>query len=155
MKVREVMSASVRSVKADTKVVEVASLMCLFRFHGVPVVDDENRLVGIIAEKDMLHSLFPTMDSLITEGMHSVDMDRQMGRYGEILEKRVDELMTKNPITVDPDTHVLRAATIMVKHNFRRIPICEKDGDLVGMLSLGDVHKAIFHANMTGALKAS
>ncbi len=155
MKVRDVMSASVRSVKPYTKVVEVASLMCLFRFHGVPVVDDENRLVGIIAEKDMLHSLFPTVESLMTEGMHSVDMDRQMGRYGETLEKPVDELMTKNPVSVDPDMHVLRAATIMVKHKFRRIPVSEKDGTLIGMLSLGDVHKAIFHANMTGALKAS
>lgn len=155
MKVRDVMSGSVRSVKPNTKIVEVASLMCLFRFHGVPVVDDDSRLVGIIAEKDMLHSLFPTVESLMTEGMHSVDMDRQMGRYGEILEKTVDELMTKNPISVDPEMHVLRAATIMVKHKFRRIPVAEKDGVLIGMLSLGDVHKAIFHANMTGALKAS
>ncbi|MEA3640061.1 MAG: CBS domain-containing protein [Lamprobacter sp.] len=155
MKVRDVMSGSVRSVKPDTKIVEVASLMCLFRFHGVPVVDDDNRLIGIIAEKDLLHSLFPTVESLMTEGMHSVDMDRQMGRYGEILEKRVDELMTKHPISVDPDMHVLRAATVMVKHQFRRIPVAEKDGALLGMLSLGDVHKAIFHANMRGALKTS
>ena len=84
--------------------------------------------------------------------MHSVDMDRQMGRYGEVLERRVDELMAKNPISVDPDMHLLRAATIMVRHNFRRIPIAE-NGKLLGMLSLGDVHKAIFHANITGALK--
>jgi CBS domain-containing protein len=152
MKVREVMSTSVRSVKADTKVMEVASLMCLYRFHGLPVVDDENRLIGVIAEKDVLHSLFPTLENLMSEGMHSVDYDRQMARYGEVLEQRVDKLMAKNPISVDPDMHLLRAATIMVKHNFRRIPIAE-DGKLVGMLSLGDVHKAIFHANITGALK--
>jgi CBS domain-containing protein len=152
MKVRDVMSQSVRSVKPDTKVMEVASLMCMYRFHGLPVVDDDNRLVGIIAEKDVLHSLFPTFEDLMTEGMHSVDMDRQMGRYTEVLERRVDELMAKNPISVDPDMHLLRAATIMVKHNFRRIPIAE-NGKLLGMLSLGDVHKAIFHANVTGALK--
>ncbi len=153
MKVRDVMSTSVRSVKADNKVMEVASLMCMYRFHGLPVVDDDNRLVGVIAEKDVLHSLFPTLENLMSEGMHSVDYDRQMARYSEVLEKRVDELMAKNPITVDPDMHLLRAATIMVKHNFRRIPIAE-NGRLVGMLSLGDVHKAIFHANVTGALKA-
>jgi CBS domain-containing protein len=152
MKVRDVMSQSVRSVKPDTKVMEVASLMCLYRFHGLPVVNDDGQLVGIIAEKDVLHSLFPTLESLMTEGMHSVDMDRQMGRYGEVLERRVDELMAKNPISVDPDMHLLRAATIMVRHNFRRIPIAE-NGKLLGMLSLGDVHKAIFHANITGALK--
>ena len=153
MKVREVMSTAVRSVRADTKVMEVASLMCLYRFHGLPVVDGDNRLIGIIAEKDVLHSLFPTLENLMSEGMHSVDYDRQMARYSEVLEHRVDELMARNPISVDPDMHLLRAATIMVKHNFRRIPIAEK-GKLVGMLSLGDVHKAIFHANVTGTLKA-
>ena len=153
MKVRDVMSTTVRSVRADTKVMEVASLMCLYRFHGLPVVDDENRLIGVIAEKDVLHSLFPTLEKLMAEGMHSVDLDREMGRYREVLEKAVGELMTRSPISVDPDMHLLRAATIMVKHHFRRIPIAEQ-GRLVGMLSLGDVHKAIFHANLTGALKS-
>jgi predicted transcriptional regulator len=76
-----------------------------------------------------------------------------MGRYKEVLERTVGELMAKNPISVDPDMHLLRAATVMVKHNFRRIPIAE-NGKLVGMLSLGDVHKAIFQANLSGALKS-
>lgn len=152
MKVRDAMSTSVRAVKAETKVMEVASLMCLYRFHGLPVVDDEQRLVGVIAEKDVLHCLFPTMESLVAEGLHSVDLDRQMASYRGVLEKTVGELMTRQPISVDPDMHLLRAATVMVRHNFRRIPIAE-DGKLVGMLTLGDVHKAIFHANLKGALK--
>ncbi len=154
MKVRDVMSSHVRSVKADTKVMEVASLMCLYRFHGLPVVDDDNRLIGFIAEKDVLNSLFPTMESLIKEGLHSVDLDRQMGSYKYVLEQTVGELMTPNPISVGPDMHLLRAATDMVRHKFRRIPVTE-GGRLLGMLSLGDVHKAIFHANITGTLKGS
>jgi CBS domain-containing protein len=152
MKVRDAMTCTVRSVKADTKVVEVASLMCLHRFHGLPVVDDDNRLIGVIAEKDLLHSLFPTIEQMVTEGLHSVDLDRQLGRYSEVLEHTVGELMAKTPIAVDPEMHLLRAATIMVKHNFRRIPVAE-GGRLVGMLTLGDVHKAIFHAHVTGELK--
>lgn len=152
MKVRDAMSCTVRSVSQDTKVAEVASLMCLYRFHGLPVVDDDNRLIGIIAEKDVLHSLFPTIESLVTEGLHSVDMDKQLGQYTGVLEQTVAELMSKNPISVDPEMHLLRAATIMVKHNFRRIPVTA-DGKLAGMLTLGDVHKAIFHAHVTGALK--
>jgi CBS domain-containing protein len=153
MKVRDAMSSSVRAVKADTKVLEVASLMCLYRYHGLPVVDDEDRLIGVIAEKDVLHCLFPTIENLVLEGMHSVDLDRQMRSYTEVLEQTVEEMMTRNPISVTPDMHLLRAATIMVKHNFRRIPVAD-GGRLVGMLTLGDVHKAIFHANVTGTLKA-
>jgi CBS domain-containing protein len=152
MKVRDAMTCSVRSVTQDTKVAEVASLMCLYRFHGLPVVDGDNRLIGIIAEKDVLHSLFPTMENLVSEGLHSVDMDKQLSRYSDVLEQTVSELMTRNPISVDPEMHLLRAATIMVRHNFRRIPVTDQ-GKLAGMLTLGDVHKAIFHGHVTGALK--
>ena len=151
MQVRDVMSASVRSVTPDTKVMEVASLMCLYRFHGIPVVEGDNQLVGIIAEKDVLHSLFPKIEHLMTEGIANVDLDREMGNYKEVLAMRVAELMTRNPIAVPPDMHILRAATIMVRNRFRRIPVAE-NGRLVGMLSLGDVHKAIFHANVADKL---
>ena len=151
MKVRDVMSRSVRTVKPETKIAEVASLMCLYRFHGLPVVDDENRLVGIIAEKDLLHSLFPKLDKLMSEGMHSVDLDKEMARYSEILAMSTADLMTPNPVTVDPEMHVLRAATVMVRHNFRRIPVAE-GRRVLGMLSIGDVHKAIFQASVTSGL---
>ncbi|NEX19711.1 CBS domain-containing protein [Thiorhodococcus mannitoliphagus] len=153
MKVRDAMSRSVRSIKPDTKIVEVASLMCLYRFHGLPVVDAEDHLLGVIAEKDVLHCLFPKLEDLMSEGMHSVDLDKEMARYGEVLDLTAEDLMTKKPVSVDPDMHLLRAATIMVRHSFRRMPVAE-DGKLIGMLSLGDVHKAIFHANLTGSLKA-
>ncbi len=154
MKVRDAMSRSVRSIKPDTKIIEVASLMCLYRFHGLPVVDDEDRLLGVIAEKDVLHCLFPKLEDLMSEGMHSVDLDREMGRYSEVLDLTAEELMTRKPVTVDPEMHLLRAATVMVRHNFRRLPVTDNDR-LIGMLSLGDVHKAIFHANITGALKGA
>jgi CBS domain-containing protein len=152
MQVKEIMSRSVRTVTPDTKVMEVASIMCLYRFAGLPVVEDEDRLVGLIAEKDVLHSLFPKLENLMEVGMANVDLDKEMARYKDVLALRVSDLMSRNPITVTPDMHVLRAATIMVRHRFRRIPVAE-DGRLLGMLSLGDVHKAIFHATITHKLE--
>jgi len=151
MLVKDVMSGSVRSVTPDTRVMEVASLMCLYRFHGLPVVDEQGQLIGMIAEKDVLHSLFPKIEDLMSEGMGNVDLDREMARYKEVLSMRVADLMTRNPIAVTPDMHVMRAATIMVRNRFRRIPVADQ-GRLVGMLSLGDVHKAIFHANVADKL---
>jgi CBS domain-containing protein len=152
MQVKEIMSRFVRTVTPDTKVLDVASIMCLYRFAGLPVVEDEDRLVGVIAEKDVLHCLFPKLEHLMEEGIANVDLDREMGRYKEVLAQRVSDLMTRNPITVTPDMHILRAATVMVRHRFRRIPVAEH-GKLVGMLSLGDVHKAIYHATITHKLE--
>jgi CBS domain-containing protein len=152
MQVKDIMSRSVRSVTPDTKVMEVASLMCLYRFHGLPVVEEGNRLVGLIAEKDVLHSLFPTIESLMEEGMANVDLDKEMAKYKDMLARPVAELMTTNPVSVNPDIHILRAASIMARNRFRRMPVTE-NGVLVGMVSLGDVHKAIFHLNVADKLK--
>lgn len=153
MKVREAMNSSVRTVTPDMKVSEVASLMCLYRFHGLPVVDAESKVVGVIAEKDLLKSLFPKIEDMIEHGVAAVDLDKQMGGYADVLEQTVGELMTKGPLTVDSEMHLLKAATIMVRRGFRRIPVV--DGEtLVGVLSLGDVHKAIFHANLSGRFSA-
>lgn len=152
MQVKDIMNRSVRFVRPDTKVMEVASIMCLYRIPGIPVVEDD-RLVGLIAEKDVLHSLFPTIESLMEEGLANVDLDREMAKYKDVLSLPVSDLMTRNPIAVNPDMHALRAATIMVRNRFRRIPVAD-NGTLVGMLSLGDVHKAIFHINVAGKLKA-
>ena len=153
MQVRDVMNKSVRAVRPDTKVMEVASLMCLYRYHGLPVTEEDGTLIGFIAEKDLLHHLFPTFERLMEEGLGNVDLDMEMGRYSEVLDLYVSNLMTRNPIAVTPDMHVLRATTIMVRNKFRRIPVAE-NGRLVGVLSLGDVHKAIFHANVAGTLKS-
>lgn len=154
MNVSEIMNRSVRSVAPDTKLLEVASLMCLYRFSGLPVVEKGDRLVGIIAEKDVLHRLFPTLEDLIGEGMQSVDLDHMMSQYKGVMTLRVSDLMVRNPITVSPDMHILRAATVMARNKFRRIPVAE-DGKLVGMVSLGDIHKAIFQANITATLSVN
>lgn len=151
MLVKDVMSSGVKAIAPDTKLVEVASLMCLYRYSGLPVVED-GRLVGLIAEKDVLHRLFPSLDDLMeVGGMASVDLDKMMSQYKDVLSLKAEDLMARNVITVSPDMHVLRAATVMVRHKFRRIPVAEGD-TLMGMLSLGDVHKAIFHANISNTL---
>lgn len=152
MLVQDIMSYGVKSISVDTSLVEVASLMCLYRYSGLPVVED-GKLIGIIAEKDVLHRLFPSLDDLM-ENMAVIDLDKMVGQYKDVLSLKVEDLMTRNPITISPDMHVLRAATVMVRHKFRRIPVA--DGDtLLGMLSLGDVHKAIFHANISSNLTPS
>lgn len=150
MLVRDVMTKTPKTVTPDTKLLEVASLMCMYRYSGFPVLDADDKLVGFIAEKDLLHRLFPTLEDLM-EGMAAVDLDAMLGQYKDVLNLRVSDLMQPKAITISPDMHVLRGAAIMVKHHFRRIPVA--DGNkLVGMMSLGDVHKAIFQANISGMM---
>ncbi|MEJ2407099.1 MAG: CBS domain-containing protein [Candidatus Thiodiazotropha sp.] len=145
MLVSEIMSKSPKTVSPDTKLVEVVSLMCLFRYSGLPVEED-GKLVGIIAEKDVLHRMFPTLEEVM-DGMSSPDYDKMMMQYKDVVNLKVADLMSHSVITVKPDMHILRAATIMVRHKFRRIPVADGN-QLLGMLSLGDIHKAIFQENL-------
>jgi CBS domain-containing protein len=146
MLVKDIMSRSVRTVGADTALLEVSSLMCLYRLSGLPVVTDD-KLVGFIAEKDVLSRLFPTLSDLM-EGMATVDYSAMETQFKEVLYLKTADVMSSRVISVPPDMHVLQAAAAMVRHNFRRIPVASGD-QLEGMLSLGDVHKALFHANVS------
>ncbi|WP_245831920.1 CBS domain-containing protein [Solemya velesiana gill symbiont] len=61
------MSRAPRTVTPDTDLVEVVSLMCLYRYSGLPVLEDD-KMVGFIAEKDVLHRMFPTLEEMMSAG---------------------------------------------------------------------------------------
>ncbi len=152
MQVKDIMTHTVKTVSPSTRLIEVVSMMCLYRYSGIPVVDD-GKLIGIISEKDILHSLLPSMDDLMGN-MSSVDFDALMKDYSSVIQQTVADLMTHKVMTVSPDMHILKAASLMAGKRFRHIPVTEGD-TLVGMLSLGDVHKAIFHENISASLSAN
>ena len=146
------MSRSIKTVSSSTQLSEVVSLMCLYRYSGLPVVDDD-KLVGIISEKDVLHRLLPNVDELMSN-MSTIDFDSKIKDYSNVINLKVADLMTTGVASVTPDMHILKAAAIMAGKRFRRIPVTEGD-KLVGMLSLGDVHKAIFHKSISSNLSAA
>ena len=152
MQVKDIMSRSIKTVSSSTQLNEVVSLMCLYRYSGLPVVDD-GKLVGIISEKDVLHRLLPNVDELMSN-MSTIDFDSLIKDYSNVINLKVADLMTTGVASVTPDMHILKAAAIMAGKRFRRIPVTEGD-KLVGMLSLGDVHKAIFHKSISSNLSAA
>ena len=147
MLVSEIMTRAPKTVTPEAKLLEVVSLMCLFRYSGLPVENEEGKMVGFIAEKDVLHRMFPTLEDF-KDMMAAPDYESMMFQYKDVVNLKVADVMTPNVITVSPDMHILKAATVMVRHKFRRIPVADA-GKLVGMLSLGDIHKAIFQANLS------
>ena len=142
MLVEDIMSTSLKTVTPTTPMAEVVSMMCLYRLSGIPVVEDDNKLVGFISERDVLGPMFPKIEDMMN-GLHSIDMTKALGQYSEVVSMQVEALMTRSVITVPPDMEILKAAARMVGNKFRRIPVAVGDR-LLGMLSLGDVHKSIY-----------
>ena len=150
MLVKDIMTQSVKSVNIDTSIMEVSSMMCLYRYSGLPVIC-EGKLAGLIAEKDILYHLFPKIEDCF-DSLVSINLDDKVSEFKSVVTLKVADLMTSKVISVSPDFHILKACALMVKHKFRRIPVTE-DGQLVGMISLGDVHKALFQNYVAKSVK--
>ncbi len=145
MLVKDIMTTNVRTVSSDKKLGEVVSLMCIYRFSGIPVVDD-GRLVGTVSESDVLGKMFPKLEDLM-DSMSTIDYDALMSQYSNVVNVKVKDVMTPTVVTIKPDMHILQAASMMCGRKFRRIPVAVGD-ELLGMVSMGDVHKAIFQSTL-------
>lgn len=153
MLVKDIMSETVKTATPDTLIRDVAMIMCFSKISGLPVVDAAGHIVGIISEKDILWGMFPSLhDSIRVPAVP--DFEALERDYKDIVNQRVAELMTTKVFTVSPDMPVLRAASIMFRNRIRRIPVAD-NGKLVGIVSVGDVHKAIFRCNLGVSLGRS
>jgi CBS domain-containing protein len=145
MLVKDIMTTNLRTVTSDKKLGEVVSLMCIYRYSGIPVVDD-GKLVGMVSESDVLGRMFPKLEDLM-DSMSTVDYDEQVNQYSNVVSLTVKDVMSPVVISIKPEMHILQAASMMVGRKFRRIPVAVSD-ELVGMVSMGDVHKAIYQSTL-------
>lgn len=142
MKVSEVMSKEVDSVSLETKVRDLSRLIFGRRINGVPVCKDK-KIVGFITERDILSKFYPSMQEYMEDPVHARDFEGMERRVAEILSLTAEEIMSKNPITVRPDTPLLQSQSLMFVHKVGRVPVVDKKGNLVGMISKGDIFRAI------------
>jgi CBS domain-containing protein len=143
MLVHEVMSTGVVTARKTDTVRSAVVKMLSRHFASVPVVEDDGRLVGIVTLRDVLLPLYPNYGDYIHDNVHSRDFVEMEEGYPEVLGKKVEEVMSVNPMTVSPSDPVLQAASYMGLKNFRRIPVVER-GKLVGIVSVGDVNRGLF-----------
>ena len=144
MRVHDVMSTgAVTAMKTDT--VRSVVIKMLNRHCGaIPVVEGDNQLVGLVTLRDVLLPLYPNYGDYIHDTVHSRDFIEMEEGYAEVSGKKVEEIMSRNPLTVSPNVPILEAASYMGLKNFRRIPVVDK-GTLLGMVSIGDINRGLFY----------
>lgn len=118
MKVSEVMTTEVETVQMNSSLEEVASIMKVENVGAVPVVDEDDDLVGIITDRDIVVRC-------IAEGKDPA-------------ETNVEDVLSHELETIEPDADVEEATRLMADRQIRRLPVCQ-DGELVGMVSIGDL----------------
>ena len=143
MKVREIMTSDVITVRRDTPVNDIAELMSERDISGVPVVDESNHVVGIITELDMIvrntRLELPAFIQILD--LARIPLERP-GHYRDrlrhMLGTQAADIMTENVVTVSPDAQVEDLAEVMVKRRLNPVPIVEH-GVLVGIVSRADL----------------
>ncbi len=143
MLVREVMSTNVLKAKKDDPVRSVVLNMLNHHCGAIPVVDDNDQLVGIVSLRDVMMPLYPNYGDYSHEEFHNGNFLEMESGYPEVLKKSTREVMTPDPVAVSPDEPVLKAASFMGLKNLRRMPVTES-GKLVGMVSIADINRGFF-----------
>lgn len=142
MRAGEIMTTGAATVGPDTSLVEAARLMIDHRISGLPVVDNGGKLIGIVTEHDLLRRKDGTrprwLDRLLAESSGTID-----GR--DLREKRVAEVMSKDPIAVTAETPVREAAALMQRQGVKRVPVVE-DGKVIGIISRANLVLALLRA---------
>lgn len=143
MRVHEVMSTGLVTAKKTDTVRSVIVKMMNRNCGAIPVVEGDARLIGMVTLRDVLLPLYPNYGDYIHDNVHSRDFVEMEEGYPEALGRKVEEIMSPNPLTVAPHDPILEAASYMGLKNFRRIPVVDK-GVLVGMVSIGDINRGLF-----------
>jgi CBS domain-containing protein len=120
MNLRDAMTNSPRTVTRDSTVAEAARLMRDEDTGIVPIVEGD-RLLGVVTDRDIAMQI-------VAEGKDAQSTT-------------VEEIASKNLVTVDPEQSLDEALRLMAEHQVRRLPVTEEDGRLVGIVSQADIAK--------------
>ncbi|HAO32960.1 MAG TPA: CBS domain-containing protein [Candidatus Competibacter sp.] len=130
--VRDAMTAEPIVISAKAKLREAEELFETHDFNGVPVVDDQWRLLGILTKFDVLKAF-------------SLDTQALVPRYEDIMEQPVETVMTRDPVSVRPDLPLSRLLQKLVDTRTKSLPVVE-NGRLAGIIAREDVLKALRRA---------
>ena len=132
MDVRSIMTARVVTVEMDDRLDVVKQIFDTLKFHHLLVVDDRKKLIGIVSDRDLLKSLSPYVGSAA-----------ETARDLATLNKRVHQIMSRNPITLHPEAQVADAVQLFLSERISCIPIVDHEFKPVGILSWRDVLKSL------------
>jgi CBS domain-containing protein len=139
-RVKDLMTPAPKRVSLFTSLAEVARLLLSSTFTGLPVVDGENRPVGVISQGDLIYKAgLPMRLGLLAES----DRDQVSTILEGLALRQAQEVMTRPPVTIEQDKLVTDAVNLMLKKQVKRLPVVDAEGKLVGILSRLDVFHTI------------
>lgn len=142
MKVKEIMTKKVTTIKMHMNAKEALTIMLKARISGLPVVDFSGKLVGVFTGSAILAAALPSYVDKVGGFVYEENPKAITKRLQELEKIRINQLMQKEVITVEEEAKLSEAARIMLTHKIRRLPVVNKQGELVGIVTRKDIIKA-------------
>lgn len=149
MKIEDIMTTEVITVSEDDTVEACANLLSKNNLSGLPVVDGEGYLKGIITEGDLIKHNSKVQVPAFLEILGGIIYLDDPNKYFEDVKKSmghfVKTVMTDDVITVTPRQIVDDAATLLVRKKVKRLPVVDEAGKMVGIVARKDIMNHLFH----------
>ena len=153
-RVDEIMTRDVVSVQLGATLPEVINLLIKHDIAGVPVVDADGELMGVISEVDILRRLFPDYSEFISDIESAMEFELTNLKVDQICTLRVKDVMRANPIAIAPSENVMKACGLMVSHKIRRLPVVDPATlCVVGIVSQGQDFQVVLRLAAARACK--
>jgi CBS domain-containing protein len=145
MKVEDVMTRDVRTVRSSTSLKEAARILAADRISGLPVVDSDGHVVGVLSEADIL---VKERGQTEERGFFARLFELPIPELASKLEARnVGEAMSAPALTIGPKRPLSQAAAIMVDEGVNRLPVVDDDGVLIGIVTRADLVRAFVRSD--------
>lgn len=144
MKAKDIMIKDVKSISSQMNAQEALDLLQKLQISGLPVIDDKKKLIGMFTEKEILANILPSYVSRVGRFVYEENPKAIKHKINNFPSLKVKDLMRHDVVTIDEDTALCEVAHAMLTQRARRAPILNKNREVVGIISRGDVMKALF-----------
>jgi CBS domain-containing protein len=143
MRVRDIMSTRVISIAPDANVLEAIRLMLQNHISGLPVIDRSGALVGVVTEGDFLRRTETGTEHKRPRWLEFLMGPRRLAdEYVHTHARRIEEVMTRTPVTITEDAALNEAVRVMERRRIKRLPVT-RGGQVVGIVSRANLLHAL------------
>ena len=144
MQAKDIMTHDPITVGPKTTVREIAELLINHKISGLPVVDDEGEVLGMVSEGDLMRKEIapkaPEMLSILGAIIYYDGLKEYREAFRKMSATTTEEIMTSKVIAVQPDEDISQVGQLMLDHQIKRVPVL-LDNRLVGIISRSDMVK--------------
>ncbi|OGD16342.1 hypothetical protein A2V47_02075 [Candidatus Atribacteria bacterium RBG_19FT_COMBO_35_14] len=144
MKIKDIMIRDVTGALASCKLADLIEILSRHKITGLPVVNNNQEVVGFISLHDIISAALPNYleiinsDSILSE---FIQLSKSLKEYSQ---HPAEEFMRKNIVTIDEDDNEVLAADLLIRNKIQRLPVL-RDGKLVGIVTLTDICRVLMY----------